>query len=156
VQEGSPLGRVRERTVRLAELAGAVLDAAGLAPERRVSHVEPPDAAVRCDPQRLRRVLTNLVENAARHSGDAPVELDLRHGDGRLVAQVRDRGPGLPPGQEGLVTAKGVALGERRGTAGLGLWIVEALVAAMDGELRLLPREGGGLVARLELPVPAA
>jgi signal transduction histidine kinase len=154
VQEGSPLGRVRERTVRLAELAGAVLDAAGVAPERRLSHVEPPDAAVRCDPQRLRRVLTNLVENAARHSGEAPVELDLRYTDGRLVAEVRDRGPGLPPGQEGVVTAKGVALGERRGTAGLGLWIVEALVAAMDGELRLLPREGGGLVARLELPLP--
>lgn len=156
VQEGSPLGRVRERTVRLAELATAVLDAAAVAPQRRVARVEPPDAAVRCDPQRLRRVLTNLVENAARHSGDAPVELDLHHADGRLVAEVRDRGPGLPPGQEGVVTAKGVALGERRGTAGLGLWIVEAIVAAMDGELRLLPRDGGGLVAHLELPLPAA
>lgn len=154
VQEGSPLGRVRERPVHLAELAGAVLDAAGVAPQRRAPRVAPPDAVVRCDPQRLRRVLTNLVENAARHSGDAPVELDLRHADGRLVAEVRDRGPGLPPGQEGVVTAKGVALGERRGTAGLGLWIVEALVAAMDGELRFLPRDGGGLVARLELPMP--
>jgi signal transduction histidine kinase len=117
--------------------------------------VTPPDAVVRCDPQRLRRVLTNLVENAARHSGDQVVELELRHADGRLVAEVRDRGPGLPPGQAGVVTAKGVALGDRRGTAGLGLWIVEALVAAMDGELRLLPRDGGGLVAQLELPVPA-
>ncbi|HYH32973.1 MAG TPA: HAMP domain-containing sensor histidine kinase [Pseudonocardia sp.] len=156
VQEGSPLGRVRERPVPLGELAEAVLDAAGVAPQRRAPHIEPPDAAVRCDPQRLRRVLTNLVENAARHSGEAPVELDLRHGDGLLVAEVRDRGPGLPPGQEGVVTAKGVALGERRGTAGLGLWIAEALVAAMDGELRLQPREGGGLVAHLDLPVPAA
>jgi signal transduction histidine kinase len=156
VQEGSPLGRVRERTVRLGDLAVAVLDAAGVLPERRVAHVEPPDAAVRCDPQRLRRVLTNLVENAARMGGDAPVELDLRHADGRLVAEVRDRGPGLPPGQEGVVTAKGVALGERRGTAGLGLWIVEALVTAMDGELRLLAREGGGLVAHLELDLPAS
>lgn len=156
VQEGSPLGRVRERPVRLVELAEAVLDAAGVAPERRAPRVEPPDAAVRCDPQRLRRVLTNLVENAARHSGSEPVELDLRHCDGRLVAEVRDRGPGLPPGQEGVVTAKGVALGERRGTAGLGLWIVEALVAAMDGELSLLPRDGGGLVARLELRLPAS
>jgi signal transduction histidine kinase len=156
VQEGSPLGRVRERTVRLGDLAVAVLDAAGVPPERREAHVEPPDAAVRCDPQRLRRVLTNLVENAARMGGDAPVELDLRHADGRLVVEVRDRGPGLPPGQEGVVTAKGVALGERRGTAGLGLWIVEALVAAMDGELRLLAREGGGLVAHLELDLPAS
>ncbi len=155
VTEGSPIGRVRERTVPLTELADAVLDAAAVPPDRRAPRVEPPAAAVRCDPQRLRRVLTNLVENAARHSGDAPVELDLRYAAGRLVAEVRDRGPGLPPGQEGVVTAKGVALGERRGTAGLGLWIVEALVAAMDGELSLRPRDGGGLVARLELPLPA-
>lgn len=155
VQDGSPLGRVRDRTVPLAELADAVLDAAGVEPARRAPTVEPAGATVRCDPQRLRRVLTNLVENAARHSGGAPVELDLRHRAGRLVVEVRDRGPGLPPGQAGLVTAKGVALGERRGTAGLGLWIVEALVAAMDGELSLLPRPGGGLVARLELPLPA-
>ncbi|WP_300017011.1 HAMP domain-containing sensor histidine kinase [Pseudonocardia sp.] len=155
VTDGSPLGRVRERPVRLAELADAVLDAAGVAPARRVPLAEPPGAVVRCDPQRLRRVLTNLVENAARHSGDAPVELDLRLRAGRLVAEVRDRGPGLPPGQEGVVTAKGVAMGERQGTAGLGLWIVEALVAAMDGELTLSPRDGGGLVAHLNLPLPS-
>jgi len=155
VAQGSPIGRVRARAVPLSELADAVLDAAGVAVERRRPSVAPEGAAVRCDPQRLRRVLTNLVENAARHSGDAPVELDLRHADGRLVVEVRDRGPGLPPGQEGVVTAKGVALGERRGTAGLGLWIVEALVASMDGELSLVPRDDGGLVAHLDLPLPA-
>ncbi|WP_132432479.1 sensor histidine kinase [Pseudonocardia endophytica] len=156
VIDGSPLGRVRPRRVDLADLAEAVLDAAGVAEERRRPHVEPDGAAVQCDPQRLRRLLTNLVENAARHSGDAPVELDLRHDGTTLTAEVRDRGPGLPAGQEGLVTAKGVALGERRGTAGLGLWIAEALATAMAGELSLLPRDDGGLVARLDLPLPPA
>lgn len=156
VTSGSPIGRVRERPVRLAELAEAVVDAAGVAPQRRTMCVEPADATVRTDPQRLRRLLTNLVENAARHSGDAPVELDLRYSDELLVVEVRDRGPGLPPGQEGLVTEMGVALGERRGTAGLGLWIVERLVEAMQGRLTLHPRDGGGLIAHLELPVPAA
>ncbi|GAY10229.1 sensor histidine kinase KdpD [Pseudonocardia sp. N23] len=154
--DGSPLGRVRERSVGLAELAAAVLDAAGVPPDRRVATVSPGDAAVRTDPQRLRRLLTNLVENAARHGAAEQVELALSHAGGVLTAEVRDRGPGIPAGQEGLVTAKGVALGERRGTAGLGLWIVEALVASMDGELALLPREGGGLVARLTLPLAGA
>ncbi len=156
VSGGSPLGRVRPRRVVLAELADGVLDAAGVEGHRRRAVVEPPGGAVRCDPQRLRRLLTNLAENAARHSGDEPVELELRHVDGVLVADVRDRGPGLPAGQEGVVTAKGVALGERRGTAGLGLWIAEALATAMDGELSLAPRDGGGLSAHLELPLPAA
>ncbi|MEQ3550523.1 HAMP domain-containing sensor histidine kinase [Pseudonocardia nematodicida] len=156
VTDGSPLGRNRPRRIPLAELADAVLDAAGIAGARRCPVVEPAGAAVHCDPQRLRRLLTNLAENAARHSGDAPVELSLTHDGATLVAEVRDRGPGLPPGQEGLVTAKGVALGERRGTAGLGLWIAETLVSAMDGELSLAPRDGGGLVARLVVPLPAA
>ncbi|GEL22037.1 hypothetical protein PSU4_09910 [Pseudonocardia sulfidoxydans NBRC 16205] len=154
--DGSPLGKVRDRAVPLGDLADAVLDAAGVGPDRRVATVDPPGAVVRTDPQRLRRLLTNLVENAARHGAADPVELALAHAGGVLTAEVRDRGPGLPAGQEGLVTAKGVALGERRGTAGLGLWIVEALVASMDGELALLPREGGGLVARLVLPLPSA
>jgi signal transduction histidine kinase len=156
VRDGSPLGRVTDRRVVLAELAEAVLDAAAVAPDRRRIEVAPPGAAVRCDPQRLRRVLTNLTENAARHSGEAPVEMALSYAGDTLTAEVRDRGPGLPPGQEGLVTTKGVALGERRGTAGLGLWIVEALVGAMNGELELRPREGGGLIARLTLPLDPA
>jgi len=142
--------------VGLADRAPAELDAAGAADRRRRPHVAPPDAAVQCDPQRLRRLLTNLVENAARHSGDEPVELDLRHDGTTFHAEVRDRGPGLPVGQEGVVTAKGVALGERRGTAGLGLWIAEALATAMAGELALAAREGGGLAARLTLPRPPA
>lgn len=154
VDDGSPLGRNRPRRVPLADLVAGVLDAAGIPAERRRPVVEPADGAVHGDPQRLRRLLTNLAENAARHSGDEPVELVVSYDGAVLVAEVRDRGPGLPAGQEGVVTAKGVALGERRGTAGLGLWIAEALVSAMDGELRLLAREGGGLVARLTLPLP--
>ncbi|MBP2365756.1 sensor histidine kinase [Pseudonocardia parietis] len=156
VADGSPLGRDRPRRVPLADLADGVLDAAGISAQRRRPVVEPADGAVHCDPQRLRRLLTNLAENAARHSGDEPVELYLEHRGSTLTAEVRDRGPGLPAGQEGLVTAKGVALGERRGTAGLGLWIAEALASAMDGELSLLPRDGGGLTARLTLPLPPA
>ncbi len=154
VSDGSPLGRVRPRRVDLDDLAAAVLDAAGVAEDRRRPHVEPPGAAVQCDPQRLRRLLTNLVENAARHSGDEPVELDLRHDGTTFHAEVRDRGPGLPAGQEGVVTAKGVALGERRGTAGLGLWIAEALATAMGGDLTLLARDAGGLTARVRVPMP--
>ena len=153
IADGSPVGRPRERPVVLAELAEAVLDAAGIPPERRGGTVTPEGATLRIDPQRLRRVLTNLAENAARHSVTGPVELHLTGQPDRLVAEVRDRGPGLPVDQLGEVTRKYVSLGDRRGTAGLGLWIVAQLVSGMNGQLTLSAREGGGLVARLEIPV---
>ncbi|HEY4007919.1 MAG TPA: HAMP domain-containing sensor histidine kinase [Pseudonocardia sp.] len=151
--DGSPIGRARERTVVLAELAEVVLDAAGIPADRRSLSVTPPAATVWSDPQLLRRVLTNLAENAARHATSGPVELHLTSASGRLVAEVSDRGPGLPPDQLGLVSRKYVSLGERRGTAGLGLWIVAQLVSSVQGQLTLAEREGGGLVARLEVPL---
>ncbi|NMI00561.1 sensor histidine kinase [Pseudonocardia acidicola] len=151
--EGSPIGRVRDRQIRLAELVESVFDGAGLGPERRLCTVRPPDATAICEPQRLRRILVNLTENAGRVSGAAPVELWLVRDKDNLVAEIRDRGPGLPPDQLGLVTRKYTSFGERRGTSGLGLWIVEQLTSAMDGRLTLEQRRGGGLVARLVLPM---
>lgn len=148
---GDPLGVARLREVALMDLATAALDAAGVAvPADGV--VE--EVRVRCDEQRVRRILTNLLENAVKHGGPGkPVSLNLLVRDGRLVAEVLDRGPGLPEGQAQLVTQKYVSLGERDGTTGLGLWIVEQLVAAMGGTLVLSSREGGGLVARVEVPL---
>ncbi|HEY1967589.1 MAG TPA: HAMP domain-containing sensor histidine kinase [Pseudonocardia sp.] len=151
--DGSPVGRPRARTVALAELADVVLDAAGIPAERRLRTVTPADATVHSDPQLLRRVLTNLAENAARHSRTGPVELHLTAEPSRLVAEVADRGPGLPPDQLGQVSRKYVSLGERRGTAGLGLWIVAQLVSSVQGQLTLSARDGGGLLARLEIPL---
>jgi len=155
IVEGSAVGRPRERPVVLAELAEAVLDAAGIPEERRGGTVTPEGATLRSDPQRLRRVLTNLAENAARHSPRGLVELHLCAHPDRLVAEVRDRGPGLPADQLGEVSRKYVSLGDRRGTAGLGLWIVAQLVSGMNGQLTLSARDGGGLVAHLEIPVTA-
>ncbi|MCF7550720.1 sensor histidine kinase KdpD [Pseudonocardia sp. WMMC193] len=150
--DGNPTGRVRDRTVRLADLAASVISAAGLAPAESSWSVGPPDATVVCDPQRLRRILVNLTENARRHGGGA-VELDLSRRENALVVEVRDRGPGLPDDQLGVVTSLYTSLGDRRGTSGLGLWIVQELTTAMDGILTLRKRSGGGLVAHLRLPV---
>lgn len=150
--DGTATGRVRNRHVNLHELARVALTAAGLPPERQAIVVRPHDASARCDPQQLRRLIGNLAENAARHSGSAPVDLDIERRGDDLVVEVRDRGPGLSEDQLGLVTQKYVSLGDRRGTSGLGLWIVSELTAAMGGSLTLSARDGGGLVARLVLP----
>lgn len=152
--EGGAVGRVRERSVRLRDLALAALVGAGLPEERRSIVVRPPDATVRCDPQRLHRMIGNLAGNAARYSGREPVEVYLARDRDELVVEIRDRGPGLTADQLGLVTQKYVSLGDRRGTAGLGLWIVSELTTSVGGTLTLSARPGGGLVARLVLPVP--
>jgi signal transduction histidine kinase len=101
-------------------------------------------------------VLTNLAENAARHTASGLVELHLECRPDRLVARVLDRGPGLPAEQLGEVSRQYVSRGERRGTAGLGLWIVAQLVHGLGGRLTLAERDGGGLVALLEVPLDGA
>lgn len=151
--DGSSVGRGRERHVPLAQLCEAVFDGAGIDPERRVSSIRPADLEIVCDPQRLRRILVNLVENAERVSGSSPVEVWMVRRRKDLVVEVRDRGPGVPEDQLGLVTRKYTSFGERRGTSGLGLWIVEQLTTSMNGALTLRRRDGGGLVARLVLPM---
>ncbi|MGZ4575245.1 MAG: sensor histidine kinase [Mycobacteriaceae bacterium] len=153
LRTGDPRGVARVRRTSLEDLAYAALDAAAVPADRSRVHVAPPGAVANCDDHRLRRVMTNLLENAARHGGDRIVDLRLILTATELIIQVADRGPGLPTGQATVVTRKFVSLGERACTAGLGLWIVEQLVTAMNGTFTLEPRSEGGLVARVVVPL---
>lgn len=156
VSTGSAIGVRRSRDVELAGVVAAAVDAAGLQGERVEVSVAPAGAVVRCDEQQVRRILTNLMHNAAQHAPGQPVTVHVAHSDGVLRLDVLDRGPGLPDGAELLVTQKFVRLSEREGTSGLGLWIVQQLVAAAGGRLVLSPRPGGGLAARVALPLPGS
>ncbi len=108
-------------------------------------HVEP-----------LRRAIVNLIENALRHGGLAsPVELELMREAGQIVIAVLDRGPGIAPADVERLKQpfmRGEAARTGAGGAGLGLAIVERIAKAHDGHLELLPRNGGGLAARIVLP----
>lgn len=110
-------------------------------------------APIRFARMALRRAVSNLVDNALRH-GREPIEIELRNGAAGAVIEVRDRGPGIPAAETERLkrpfTRLEAARGGRGG-AGLGLAIVERVARAHGGSLELLPREGGGLVARLEL-----
>jgi two-component system osmolarity sensor histidine kinase EnvZ len=101
----------------------------------------------------LRRAIANLIDNALRYAGE-PVELRTRRERGATLVEVMDRGPGIPPSQAERLkqpfTRLDTARGDRGGS-GLGLAIVERVARAHGGRLELLPREGGGLLARLSL-----
>jgi two-component system osmolarity sensor histidine kinase EnvZ len=106
-------------------------------------------------PQALRRAVSNLIDNALRYAGsDNPVELDLNLAGGESVIEVRDRGPGIPPQDVERIKRPFARLEEARSNtagAGLGLAIVERIARSHNGRLELLPRHGGGLIARLVL-----
>ncbi|MHB8242962.1 MAG: sensor histidine kinase [Solirubrobacteraceae bacterium] len=100
----------------------------------------------------LDRALDVLIENALHYS-PAGGEIVLVAGQGRI--EVRDRGPGLAPGEEELVFERfhrGRAGRQGPAGSGLGLAIARTLARAWKGEARLANRPGGGAVAALEFP----
>jgi len=102
----------------------------------------------------MRRVVQNLIDNALRY-GERDVSVAVRTEDGAAVLEVADRGPGIPASEVERLkqpfTRLEVARSDKGG-AGLGLAIVERVVRAHCGSFELLPREGGGLLARIRLP----
>jgi len=101
----------------------------------------------------MRRAIANLVDNALRYAGE-PVEIETRKRNGKVVVEVRDRGAGIPAAEVERLKRPFTRMNSARGGpagAGLGLAIVERVAHAHGGTLELLPREGGGLLARLTL-----
>lgn len=113
-----------------------------------------PDANV--DPSLALEILVNLIENAHRVSPPgAPLELTARPhrvDPARLRIEVLDRGPGVPAGiadaAGNLVAGAASDVAQR----GLGLEIARTFAAANAGSIGIMPRDGGGAIAWLELP----
>ena len=101
----------------------------------------------------VRRAIANLIDNALRYSS-TPIEIEARQEGGFAVIEVRDRGPGIPTSEAERMKRPFTRLEAARsdaGGSGLGLAIVDRVARMHGGRLDLLPREGGGLVARLLL-----
>lgn len=111
--------------------------------------------AVSVRPQALRRAISNLIDNALRYAGsESAVELGLSTAAGEFGIEVRDSGPGIPPQDVERMKRPFARLEAARTNttgAGLGLAIVERIARSHNGRLELLPRPGGGLIARLIL-----
>jgi len=113
-----------------------------------------PDAPLR--PMALRRAITNLLDNALRY-GETGVAVRARMDGAMLVLEVLDRGPGIPAESAERLKQPFTRLETARsgaGGSGLGLAIADRIVRDLGGLLELLPREGGGLKARIAIPPP--
>ena len=155
------LDEQRPLDVRTVDLAGlgrdAVTDARAAAPRRTIDlEVDAPTAIVEGDEDRLRQVIANIVDNAIVHTEpDVPIVVRVR-GDGRDVTlEVQDRGQGMPAEVAERVTERffraDPARSRRRGGSGLGLSIVDAVVAAHGGTVTVESAPGAGTTVRLVL-----
>ncbi len=117
--------------------------------------------AVDGDPDALRRVVRNVVDNAARHAA-ARVSLSLAEDGGTVTLAVEDDGPGVAPADRARAFERFVRLDDARsrtdgetagGGSGLGLAIVAELVAAHDGRVAMTDAGLGG--TRVEIALPA-
>ncbi len=109
------------------------------------------------DPDRVRQVLINLVENAVKYSPDGGlIEIRVRNTATLSSITVRDWGLGIPQlQQDSLFDAfqRGERLEQRRiAGLGLGLYIVRTLVEAMDGSITLHSNKGNGTSVSFTLP----
>jgi two-component system, OmpR family, osmolarity sensor histidine kinase EnvZ len=106
-------------------------------------------------PIATQRMLTNLVDNAVYH-GSGEVEVSTAIEGDCAVLRVLDRGPGIPADQVPRVmqpfTRLEASRADGRGS-GLGLAIVERAARLHGGHVELHARDGGGLEARVELPL---
>jgi len=111
------------------------------------------------NPLGLKRIITNLVDNALRYSHDK-VDLHCRvereKDQSNAIIEIKDRGPGIPQSERAAVFRPFYRLEQSRsratGGSGLGLSIVKQLAEANGYRVELLPRGGGGTIARLTLP----
>jgi two-component system osmolarity sensor histidine kinase EnvZ len=103
----------------------------------------------------VRRAISNLIDNALRYSGE-PIEIATRQEGDLAIIEVCDRGPGIPAAEVERMKRPFTRLEEARsgaGGSGLGLAIVDRVARLHGGTLELLPRDGGGLTARITLPL---
>ncbi len=103
------------------------------------------------DPERMEQVLVNLLDNAlAAQPGERPVELRIASEGVALLITVRDRGPGLQPGDESRIFEPFYTR-RIRGT-GLGLALAQRIVEAHGGTIQARNHPEGGALFEIVIP----
>ncbi|MEU3172150.1 HAMP domain-containing sensor histidine kinase [Streptomyces sp. NPDC007000] len=152
---------VERKPVDLAEVASQAVDQVHAEAQARGVEIrgDRKPAVVRGNGVLLERIALNLVQNAVRYNvaeqGWVEVTTDVEHGQAVLV--VSNTGPVVPAYEvDNLFEPFRRLRTERTGSdkgVGLGLSIVRSVARAHGGHIYAQPREGGGLVMRVTLPI---
>jgi PAS domain S-box-containing protein len=147
---------LRLQPVDLAELAGEVTTRIGLEYPDLEARLDFPDAFPKAyaDPDKVERVLSNLVENACKYASPRGLLIAGEANERELSVTVTDRGEGIPSGDLAKVFTKFFRRYEGRPHgSGLGLWISRGLVEAHGGRLVVESIAGQGTAFRFTLPL---
>jgi two-component system phosphate regulon sensor histidine kinase PhoR len=123
--------------------------------------VDPELPEVYADPEALGQALWNLIDNAIKYSPErSKVEVDIRQEDGLAAIRVRDTGPGIEPQDKKRIFRKffrgSAAAGTHKKGAGIGLAMVDYIVRAHRGRIRVESEPGEGSVFTILLKTEAS
>ena len=110
----------------------------------------PPLAA---DPERLRQVFCNVLDNAAKHGGAGRrITASIRMEDEAEVIRVRDYGPGIPEEELPHIKKKFYKGSSKARGSGIGLAVCDEIIRLHGGEFTVGNADGGGCVVTIRLP----
>ena len=106
-----------------------------------------------CDPERLRQVFLNILDNAAKHGGEGKrIDASMSLEDDTIVVCIRDYGPGIPEDEIPLVKKKFYKGSSKARGTGIGLAVCDEIVEMHRGTMTLENAEGGGTLVTVCLP----
>lgn len=106
------------------------------------------------DPERLRQVFCNLLDNAAKHGGAGKrIDVAIRQEEQTAIVTIRDYGPGIPEEELPFVKNKFYKGSSKARGSGIGLAVCQEIIDRHEGELELSNAEGGGCVAEIRIPI---
>ena len=109
---------------------------------------------ISCDPERMRQVFLNILDNAAKHGGEGKkITASLNREGSSVVIRIRDYGPGIPEEELPHVKMKFYKGSSKARGSGIGLAVCEEIVTMHGGKLDLANAEGGGTLVTVSLPI---
>ena len=112
------------------------------------------DEPITGDPERLKQVFCNVLDNAAKHGGSGKrIVVHLTQQEGEYIISIRDFGPGIPEAELPYVKQKFYKGSSRARGSGIGLAVCDEIVRLHGGQFDIANAAGGGAVVTIRLPL---
>ena len=121
--------------------------------ELNYSDCEEVFAPIPADPERLKQVFCNVLDNAAKHGGAGKrIDCAVWGEETSIVITVRDHGPGIPEAELPFVKQKFYKGSSKARGSGIGLAVCDEIIRLHEGTFTIGNAEGGGAIVTITLP----